>query len=174
MIKQLLSWFKKPGGQPEVSSARQGTPGQVAETYIQTLLNHSFGGAVTAHVPDEHTIQLSIINAADPSRLIGKEGATIESIQLLTKALLNRTYKRGFRVTIDVGECNPNREAVLLAHIDKAIEAMGTDGVYHFPKMTAIDRRFIHVQFEQHPLYVSQSEGAGSQRHVVLRQRTGS
>lgn len=174
MIKQLLALFKKPMGQSIDGVPTQGTPGKVAETYIQTILTHSFGGSVTAHSPDEHTIQLAILNAADPSRLIGKEGATIESIQLLTKALLNRTYKRGFRVTIDVGECNPNREATLLAHIEKAIESMGTEGQYHFPKMTSMDRRFIHLQFEQHPLYMTQSEGTGAQRHVVLRQRTGS
>lgn len=174
MIKQLLSLFKKPVGNTVGRLSNQGTPGQVAESYIQAILNHSFGGSVTAHVPDEHTIQLAILNATDPSRLIGKEGATIESIQLLTKALLNRTYKRGFRVTIDVGECNPNREAALLVYIDNAIEAMGTEGVYHFPKMASMDRRFIHIHFEQHPLYVTQSEGTGAQRHVVLRQRTGS
>lgn len=172
MIKQLFSLFKKSEVAPLEGIRATDSPPEVAAHYIRNMLAHSFGGSVSVDNSDENVIHLTILNASDNSRLIGKEGATIEAVQLLTKAILHRTFKRGFRVVIDVGEFNPSREAFLLAHVEKAIETMADGSVYHFPNMPSMDRRYIHIQFENHPLYETKSEGTGSQRHVVLLKRS--
>lgn len=172
MIKQLFSLFKKSDVAPTQLLRVSDSPAEVAASYIRNILLHSFGGSVSVDNSDENVIHLTILNASDNSRLIGKEGATIESVQLLTKAILHRTFKRGFRVIIDVGEFNPNREAFLLAHVEKALESMVDASSYHFPNMPSMDRRYIHLQFENHPLYETKSEGTGSQRHVVLLKRS--
>lgn len=110
----------------------------------------------------------------DGGLLIGRHGATLDSLQYLTLRVLQAEGFERMRITLDVGGYRTRRERVLrdLAH-GAGTKVVDSGRPYHFDPMSAMERRVVHMALSEISGVRTQSEGEGRYRHVVVFPDTG-
>jgi spoIIIJ-associated protein len=101
--------------------------------------------------------------------LIGRHGATLDSLQYLTLRVLQAEGLGRMRITLDVGGYRDRREKTLrdLAH-GVAQKVLDSGRPYHFEPMSAMERRVVHMAMSEQDGLRTESEGEGRRRHVVV------
>ncbi len=105
----------------------------------------------------------------DGGLLIGRHGATLDSLQYLTLRVLQAEGFERMRITLDVGGYRTRRERTLreLAHGIGA-KVLDSGRPYHFDPMSAMERRVVHMALTEVNGIHTESEGEGRYRHVVV------
>ena len=101
--------------------------------------------------------------------LIGRHGATLDSLQYLVLRVLQAEGLGRMRITLDVGGYRDRREKSLrdlAANIARKVRDTGRP--HHFEPMSAMERRVVHVAITEHDGLRTESEGEGRRRHVVV------
>lgn len=102
--------------------------------------------------------------------LIGKHGQTLNAIQYLTNLAAGRLYHHRYFVMLDVENYRSRREQTLTALAKRLAEkAKRTGESVELEPMEPGERRIIHLALQADPDIVTDSEGEGSGRHVVIR-----
>ncbi len=110
----------------------------------------------------------------DLSFLIGYRGSCLRALQHFLGLALNKnletTSEDWVRVTVDIeGYMDRRREkleSMTRSYIDKV--RFFTEDV-HMPHMNSAERYIVHSYVSNYPDIVSESEGEGFQRHIVLK-----
>ncbi|PID30828.1 single-stranded DNA-binding protein [Candidatus Saccharibacteria bacterium] len=141
-----------------------------AKKYVEDLL--SFFGLNTdvyASTEDNEVIELNIPSTHLNGFLIGQRGETMRSIQfIVSNALKNQNFSV-VRVNVDVADYKHHRAERLAKTAEAWIKKVKETGeAYSVKPMNAADRRTIHRVASEAGL-VSDSEGEGRERHIVLR-----
>lgn len=108
----------------------------------------------------------------DLSFLIGYRGHCLKALTYYAGLALNRDLESSdwTRVSIDIDGYSERRkekvENITRAHIDK-VRFFGED--VHMPRMDSSERYIVHNYVGQYPDIISESEGQGFSRHVVLK-----
>lgn len=102
--------------------------------------------------------------------LIGKEGTTLKSIELITKEMLSSIYGIHYQFRLDVSDYNEkkNKRIEKLA-IRTAKEVMKTKVPVELDNMTSYERRIVHNALTDFKGISSASEGEEPNRHVVIK-----
>ncbi len=101
--------------------------------------------------------------------LIGKHGQTLDSIQYLTNLVANKEMAHRCHVVVDVENYRSRREDTLV----QLAKRLGSK-VRHsrqriaLEPMNAFERKIIHVTLQDEVHIVTDSEGEGPYRHVVI------
>lgn len=104
------------------------------------------------------------------SILIGKEGKTLNAIQILLKQSLKEAANISLKINVDVGNYklkkmkNIEREVLALA---KEVEKSHLD--VSLDPMNSYERRLVHNIINEYPNLETESFGDGKDRHVVIR-----
>lgn len=146
---------------------------QIADVAIETLqgiLEHFNVGEVTIdeYEGDEGELILDI-TGDDLAVLIGRYGRTLDSLQFIVSAINYR--KLGFRypVVIDVeGYKSRQREKIESIAHSTARRAVSQGRSISMRPMTPYERRLVHIALKDDPKVETESEGEGSDRHVVV------
>lgn len=146
---------------------------QIADVAIETLqgiLEHFNIGEVTIdeYEGDEGELILDI-TGDDLAVLIGRYGRTLDSLQFIVSAINYR--KLGFRypVVIDVeGYKSRQREKIESIAHSTARRAVSQGRSISMRPMTPYERRLVHIALKDDPKVETESEGEGSDRHVVV------
>ena len=146
---------------------------QIADVAIETLqgiLEHFNVGEVTIdeYEGDEGELILAI-TGDDLAVLIGRYGRTLDSLQFIVSAINYR--KLGFRypVVIDVeGYKSRQREKIESIAHSTARRAVSQGRSISMRPMTPYERRLVHIALKDDPKVETESEGEGSDRHVVV------
>ncbi len=102
--------------------------------------------------------------------LIGHHGETLYSLQLLLGMLASRTLGRFVPVSLEVGDWRAQREAELQDIVERLVEQVReAREPVALPAMDAAERRMVHVYMANFPDLVSESEGEGRERRVVIK-----
>jgi spoIIIJ-associated protein len=146
---------------------------QYAKKYLEDLL--SFFGLNTdvyATSQDGEVIELNIPSTHLNGFLIGQRGDTVRSLQfLVASALKNQNYEIT-RVNVDVADYKKQRSERLAKQAEEWVRRVQESGEpYAVKPMNAADRRTVHKVAADAGL-VSDSEGEGRDRHIVLRPAT--
>lgn len=100
--------------------------------------------------------------------LIGRHGATLDSLQYLTLRVLQADGLGRMRITLDVGGYRTRREKSLQELAGRIAEKVQDTGrPHHFEPMSAMERRVVHMAMAELNLR-TESEGEGRRRHVVV------
>ncbi len=143
---------------------------QFAKKYLEDIL--SFFGLNTdvyATTEDHEVIELNVPSTHMNGFLIGSHGDTVRALQFLTSnALKSANY--GFnRVNIDIADYKKARAGRLAEKAQEWVKAVKDSGEpMHLEPMSAVDRRTVHKAASEAGL-VTESEGEGPDRHVVLK-----
>ena len=139
--------------------------------------------ALIKHLDFEAEIRLSgegsetVLNVAGTSpeaveelgNLIGRRGERLQAIQHLVNLMLSRKLGEWARVTVDIEEYRGRREAQLRALARKASERVQETGrAVQLEPMTALERRWVHMELQGAPGLATESAGEEPERRVVV------
>lgn len=101
--------------------------------------------------------------------LIGKHGQTLEAISYLTGLVANKVAKSHFHIVVDVENYRARREETLK---QLAYRLANKVKKYREPitlePMNGYERKIIHLALQDAPYVVTNSEGEGKFRHIVI------
>jgi spoIIIJ-associated protein len=144
--------------------------GKVAEQFLVGLLD-SFGvvGEINVSVPDDDTIDIQV-TGDDLGLLIGPKGATLLSIQDLTRTVVQRKTSAGNgRIFVDVAGYRQKRNEALGRFAQKvAADVLASQVRVALEPMSAPDRKTVHDTITEIDGVETISEGEDAQRHVVV------
>jgi spoIIIJ-associated protein len=143
---------------------------QYAKKYLEDIL--SFFGLNTdiyATTEDNEVIELNVPSTHLNGFLIGQHGDTMRALQfMVSNALKNNGYGVA-RVNVDIADYKKGRADRLAEKAEAWVARVKESGEpMHLQPMNAADRRTIHKVANDAGL-VTESEGEGRDRHVVLK-----
>jgi spoIIIJ-associated protein len=151
----------------EASVAEQG---EMARSFVADLLE-GFGAEGTVQVTelDDETVEVSV-TGSDLGLLIGHKGATLASLQELTRTVVQRhTGGHTARVLVDVAGYRQKRRAALERFARQVADQVRESGSeQQLEPMTPPDRKVIHDTVNVIDGVVTRSEGLEPQRRVVV------
>ena len=141
---------------------------------LETLIKHlEFDAEVRLSGEGSETV-LNVAGtspeAADElGSLIGRRGERLQAIQHLVNLMLSRKLGEWARVTVDIEEYRGRREAQLRALARKAGERVRETGrAVQLESMTALERRWVHMELQGAPGLATESAGEEPERRVVV------
>ena len=101
--------------------------------------------------------------------IIGKDGATLDSLQFLMSIIVSRRTGKRLRIQLDAAGYR-DRQALRLEHLvqDAAREATSAGREITLPPMSPADRRLVHMAVKELDYVTSFSRGEGRDRCVII------
>jgi spoIIIJ-associated protein len=112
------------------------------------------------------------IRIDEPQILIGEKGQTLNEIQKILKAVLNKKLGKIFYLNIDINDYKKKKTEYLkdLAH-DLADEVVLNKEPKILSPMSSYERRVIHMELANRTDIKTESEGEEPYRRVVIKPR---
>ena len=154
-----------------VSASRLEEEGDVAADYLEELLDIAdIDGDIDIEVRNGRTY-ISIVaeeESAGLESLVGRDGEVLEALQELTRlAVLSATENRS-RLVLDINGYRAERAGDLQKIAEDAVAAVKESGeAVALAPMSAYERKIVHDAVADLGL-VSESEGEGADRHIVV------
>jgi predicted RNA-binding protein Jag len=139
---------------------------------LKEILDLSFGGnpVIADQAGDE--LSLEVVGAHDSSRLIGKDGMTLDALQTLMRAIIFKRFNTNIRVAINTEDYKRRREEQIRTQAEKGLQTVLTkNSRVSLRPMNAAERRLVHVIFENDNRVRTFSTGNGNYRHIVIEKR---
>ncbi len=108
--------------------------------------------------------------APNTSILIGKSGRTIEALQIIISQMISTEIGAHYRYVLDVNDYKENRRRrleKLAKYTAKDVARTKTEA--HLEPMNSFERRIIHSVLNESKDVMTESEGEGPDRHVVIK-----
>ncbi len=113
-----------------------------------------------------------LLETQESGILIGYHGETLDSLQTILSLAISKKIGRFVRVMIDVGDYRKNRTEYLERLAQQVKErALRENQEQVISSLKAWERRIIHMLLKEDTEVISESEGAGRDRVLVVRPR---
>ncbi len=110
------------------------------------------------------------IVSLDNATLIGREGKTLNSIQMILRQSIRKFGNFDFKVNLDISNYKANREASIESTVRKVCkEIMDNKVPVSLEPMNSYERRLVHNVVNEFDMLVTESEGVEPNRHVVIK-----
>lgn len=155
---------------PELSDDELDKVADTAIDYIQSIVSNFNLGEITINEYEGAEKELILdINGNDLAILIGKHGATLDSIQQIVNLLTLNKLGFYYPVIIDV-EGYKSRQRIKLENLAKnlAKKVSKSQKPYIMRPMNAYKRRVVHTYLSADDRVETHSEGEGRNRHLVI------
>lgn len=157
---------------PDLDQDQLEEEGDIAADYLEELLDIAdIDGDIDIEIRNGRN-HLSVVTEEEVSpeleALIGDQGQVLDALQeLLRLAVLASTGQRS-RLILDIAHFRANRQKALVTMAEEAIaQAKESGQEVHLEPLGSYERKLIHDIVASHGLY-SESEGSGSNRHIVI------
>ncbi len=142
---------------------------QTAKHRLEDILSFFEINAKVTAESTEDTIELAV-ESDGGGRLIGHRGETLAAIQHLINMMIRRDTDERIYVHVDIGGYREARLAKLEEQARTAAEQVRAEGIeVPLPMMNAAERRHIHSVMGEVPGIVTESQGDGSQRRLIVK-----
>lgn len=112
------------------------------------------------------------IKLDEPQILIGQQGQTLFEIQRLLKTILNRRLQSVFYLNLDINDYKKKKIEYLKSLAkDLADQVSLAKEEKTLLPMSAYERRVIHSELSQRTDVITESQGDGFDRHIIIRPR---
>ncbi len=127
------------------------------------------GASCRVEVRETEDGLIASCTGGDLGMLIGRRGQTIDAIQYVVNAIVNRGGGERIGVTVDAAGYRERRRVVLeqLA-VRSAREAIDSGRPVELEPMTAVERKVVHVRLQDLDGVETSSEGTEPNRYVVV------
>lgn len=154
---------------PEPQEDAEEIPAEVieeTEARITELLD-AMGFDAQTEVYDAGGFVAVDVSTKDTALFIGQKGETIDALQYLVNASINRRKASRFRVVLDAEGYRQRRVEALqgMAH-RTARKALREARAIELPPMNPAERRVVHLFLRDNPRVMTESEGEGDARRV--------
>ena len=121
-------------------------------------------------VQEEREVVNVEINSDEPQILIGQGGQTLFEIQRLLKNILNRKLKKIFFLNLDINDYK-KKKIEYLKDLAKSLadQVSLTKEEKVLAPMSSYERRVVHAELAQRADVVTESQGDGFDRHIVIK-----
>jgi len=108
--------------------------------------------------------------SGEPQILIGQGGQTLSEIQRLLKMILNKKLGKVFYFNLDINDYK-KKKVEYLKNLAKELadQVSLTKQEKLLSPMPAYERRIIHSELSQRTDVITESQGEGPDRHIVIR-----
>ena len=115
------------------------------------------------------TVEVTV-DTASGGRLIGHRGETLRALQYVLNLIVRRQADGPVFVSLDIAGYKQAQIERLAAKAKEAADQVIESGKEQYLRpMTAAERRIIHMTLSEFPEVVTESEGEGQNRRVVIR-----
>ncbi len=119
---------------------------------------------------DKEDIYHLDIKTSDPGILIGYHGETLSSFQLILSLVVYKKTGTWQKIIVDAGDYRQKRaEALKKIALNTAQKVKFTGKPQILPHFNSAERRLIHLCLADHPEVVTESQGEGSARRLVVK-----
>ena len=142
---------------------------QEIKTYLLKIVRDM---GIEAQIEQKTRDGVTVFNiiAPDQAILIGKNGKTIESLQILTTQMITTQLNTYYRFLVDVNDYKTHKRRRLEKTAKyTAKEVAKTKVEAHLEPMNAYERRIIHSALTDSKDVITESEGEEPKRHVVIK-----
>ncbi|RAP34485.1 hypothetical protein DID77_00910 [Candidatus Marinamargulisbacteria bacterium SCGC AG-439-L15] len=141
-----------------------------AKERLESLLTLTqFGGNVSTSINKQNQLLLEVTDAEDTGRLIGREGNTIDSLQILIRAMIFQKFNKPIRLMIDTGHYLIQRlENAKTSALQASNQLNENNTRVELAPMSPAERQAIHQLFQDKDEIDCHSEGENRQRHIIL------
>lgn len=146
--------------------------GDVAADYLEELLDIAdIDGDIDIEVRNGRTY-ISIVSEGDDAQglqsLVGRDGEVLEALQELARLSVLTSTEHRSRLVLDVDGFRDSRNKELREIAEQAVKKVKESGdEVALPPMSAYERKIVHDIVADLGM-VSESEGEGSRRHIVV------
>ena len=117
---------------------------------------------------DEPTIFL--IQIPEANILIGEHGQNLRALEQISKLLVNKALNKYPKFIIDINNYRKERENYLKDLARSLAQKVVTEkNAFKLPPMSAFERRIIHAELATRPDVITESQGEGQERKVVIK-----
>lgn len=110
------------------------------------------------------------VTMPEPQILIGQGGQTLFEIQRLLRTILNKKLQTIFYLNLDINEYKKKKTEYLKNMAkDLANEVALSKQEKILPPMPAYERRVVHAELSNRTDVVTESQGEGLERHIVIK-----
>ncbi len=110
------------------------------------------------------------IETEESGLLIGFHGETLSSFQLILGLVVYKRLGEWIRVVAEVGDYRARREQQLRQMAESyAASVIASGQPLALPFLPPIERRIVHLALQDRTDVVTESEGEGNQRRVVIK-----
>ncbi len=144
-------------------------PDQKAKEFLETVIqNMGIVGATVNTNLKEGLLHINI-EGEDMAILIGRRGATLDSLQYLTSLIINKDREDYIRVVLDTENYRKKRRETLEKLANKlAYKAKKMRKDIVLEPMNPYERRIIHSTLQSNPYVRTRSEGDEPYRKVII------
>jgi spoIIIJ-associated protein len=141
-----------------------------ARELVQRIVEGIGVSASVELAEDEESITVSC-SGPDLGMLIGRHGQTIDAIQYLANAAMNRGHQEDRKeVVVDAAGYRARRRTSLEALAVRSAErAVANSSSVELEPMTAVERKVVHLRLKEFPGVETTSEGTEPNRFVVIQ-----
>lgn len=142
---------------------------KIIEELVQELVK-LLGVEIKFTVEEEEGVVNVKLETDNPGILIGYHGETLFSLQLILSMIIYRKLGEWARIVVDVGDYRLRRKQILeRMALSAAQKVKFSKEEYAFTPMSAGERRIIHIALSENPDVVTESQGEGFERRVVVK-----
>ena len=110
------------------------------------------------------------IEGDDSGLIIGRKGETLRSLEFLISFIIKRQLDKKVRVILDVEGYQERRRQNIASLAESAAEKVIKSGKpVKMDPMSPFDRRIIHLALEKDKKVITESQGSGPRRQVVIK-----
>jgi spoIIIJ-associated protein len=122
--------------------------------------------------PHEHGLTLQVYTG-ERERLIGRNGAVLEDIQLLLNRILQAKHRDATKVQVDIEHWREMRDDHLAHKVQQLAEIVRKTGrSFQLEPMNAYERRIVHNAFKDDPEIMSWSPPDDARiKRITLKRR---
>lgn len=118
---------------------------------------------------EEENILINITSKEDIGLIIGKEGATLQALEMIIRAIAGKQFSRSTRIILDADNYLIKREENLKSNALDVVGKVETMGVAtELGQMTPRERRLIHIFLQGNKRIHTYSRGEGKDRRLVI------
>lgn len=109
------------------------------------------------------------LEGEDAGLLIGRRGETLRDLQLIARLLVSRQLAKRANIIVDVEQYQMRRYSKLENLAESAAKSAARGRAQALEPMSAEERRVVHMALSSNPQVMTESEGEGEDRHVVIK-----
>ncbi len=143
---------------------------EISEEFFNKMTMIASGVEINSLVEEEKDVVNLEIKIDEPQILIGQGGQTLFEIQRLLRAVLNKKLQKVFYFNLDINEYKSKKIDYLKSLAKDLADQVSLEKQEKvLSPMSAYERRIIHAELAQRTDVVTDSQGDGAYRHVVIR-----
>lgn len=120
--------------------------------------------------PSEEAVYLVNVETEDSGLLIGYHGETLSAFQLLLGQIVTKRVGEWVRIVVEVGDYRAKREEQLQQMaLSYADQVAATGQPIALPFLPPIERRIVHMALQGHAEVMTESEGEGNFRKLIIK-----